>query len=82
MAQISLETGEVVRRYTSGSEAARAMECSQSGISACCLGNIAEMCNFTWKFCTTADLGKKNKYLISFSIIANKHFAMYCSLEY
>lgn len=47
--QLDLETGEVLRRYPSGREAASQMKASQGGISQCCSGIKKEAYNFRWR---------------------------------
>jgi hypothetical protein len=48
--QLHIVTGEVLRRYDSGSEAAAFMEISQSGISLCCMGKKLDSNGFRWRF--------------------------------
>jgi hypothetical protein len=48
--QLHIETGEVLRRYSSGREAARAMHVSQSGICLCCNGKKNDAHGFRWRF--------------------------------
>ena len=48
--QLHLITGEVLRRYSSGRDAATLMEVSQSGISLCCKGVKPDAFGFKWRF--------------------------------
>ena len=48
--QLDLETGTVVRRYPSGTDAALLMKASQGGISQCCNGLKSEAYNFKWRW--------------------------------
>jgi hypothetical protein len=48
--QLDLATGEVVRRYPSGTDAALLMKASQGGISQCCNGVKADVYNFRWRW--------------------------------
>lgn len=48
--QLDFETGEVVRRYASGKEAAMVMQVSQGGISQCCTGIRSDCYGFKWRF--------------------------------
>lgn len=47
--QLHILTDEVLRRYSSGSEAAHTMDISQSGISLCCLGKKYDFMAFKWR---------------------------------
>ena len=48
--QLHMETGKVLHRYSSGTEAANLMQMSQSGISLCCTGVKPDVCGFRWRF--------------------------------
>ena len=48
--QLCLATGAVLRRYASGTDAAAAMQASQSGISLCCKGLKPDAFGFKWRF--------------------------------
>lgn len=48
--QLHLITGDVLRRYSSGRDAAALMEVSQSGISLCCKGIKPDAFGFKWRF--------------------------------
>jgi hypothetical protein len=48
--QLDMDTGEVLRRYGSGKEAAYMMKASQGGISQCCTGIKTEAYNFKWRY--------------------------------
>jgi hypothetical protein len=48
--QLDLETGEVLRRYISGKDAADAMETTNHVISAACRGSSKRGVNFGWRF--------------------------------
>lgn len=48
--QLDLETGIVLRRYPSGTDAALLMKASQGGISQCCNGLKTEAYNFKWRW--------------------------------
>ena len=49
--QLDIHTLKVLRRYISGTEAAMAMQVSQSGISLCCNGSKTEAYGFKWRIC-------------------------------
>jgi len=48
--QVEIDTGRVLRRYSSGKEAAKMMQASQSGISLCCKGKKVDAYGFKWRF--------------------------------
>ena len=48
--QLHIDTGEVLRRYDSGTLAASFMDISQSGISLCCASKKSESNGFRWRF--------------------------------
>lgn len=48
--QLDINTGEVLRTWNSGSEAAFALNISHTGISQCCNGNKADANGFKWRF--------------------------------
>jgi hypothetical protein len=48
--QIHIETGQVLRRWPSGTKAASVLGVSRSGISVCCSGVKDEAFGFRWKF--------------------------------
>jgi hypothetical protein len=49
--QIHIETGQVLRRWPSGTKAASVLGVSRSGISVCCSGVKDEAFGFRWRFC-------------------------------
>lgn len=49
--QLHVETGQVLRRWPSGTKAANVLGISRSGISVCCSGNKEEAFGFKWRFC-------------------------------
>jgi hypothetical protein len=49
--QLHVETGQVLRRWPSGTKAAAVLGVSRSGISNCCSGNKDEAFGFRWRFC-------------------------------
>ena len=51
--QLHIETGEVLRTWNSGSEAAHVLNLSHTGISQCCNGNKADANGFKWRFSTS-----------------------------
>merc|ERR1712023_81749 len=55
--QICIDTGRVLRRYISGTDAAVAMQVSQSGISLCCSGIKPDAYGFKWRVCDDPDYG-------------------------
>jgi len=57
--QICLLTGKILRRYISGTDAAVAMQVSQSPISLCCRGIKPDAYGFNWRICD--DPAKSNE---------------------
>jgi hypothetical protein len=53
--QLDLLTGKVLRRYNSGTDAAVAMQVSQSGISLCINGSKPDAYGFRWRVCDSFD---------------------------
>jgi hypothetical protein len=49
--QLHIETGQVLRRWPSGTKAASVLGVSRSGISICCSGNKGDAFGFRWRFC-------------------------------
>lgn len=49
--QLHVETGQVLRRWPSGTKAANVLGVSRSGISVCCSGVKEEAFGFKWRFC-------------------------------
>lgn len=49
--QLHIETGQVLKRWPSGTKAASVLGVSRSGISVCCSGLKEEAFGFRWRFC-------------------------------